>query len=1029
MSLTPEWIKRIDAWRAELGLNCFRPLNVLELEGFTTLEQLALDQALGRTFRPFPTGTAWGAKWEYGWFRTRVRLPAEARGKRIAARINMGGSEHNDHHGEALVYVNGRIAGSRDPHHREITLSRSGRAGAAYEIVAEAYAGHGPRECHGGPVSDMRVSVAEPPPAQCVVGRSELGIWEEEIYQLCIDIDVLRGVRDSIDPDSLRVARIDEAFRQLTFVVELESGYDTMIETVRQARGLLAPLLQCTNGSTAPTLFAFGHAHLDVAWLWPLAETERKVARTFSNQLALIDEYPEYRFLNSQAHLYRMLKQRYPRLYARVKKAVKNGAIIAEGGMWVEADTNISGGEALIRQFLHGKRFFREEFGVDNELLWLPDVFGYSGALPQIMAGCGIKYFGTAKIFWTYNGGEPFPHNTFVWQGIDGTGVQVHLLNNYSSQTYPAQMIGQWNGRRQKDGFSTRPVAFGYGDGGGGANRTHLELLRRQADLEGAPRVKMASPLDYYHDQQRRGMPDVTCVGELYFQAHRGTYTSQARTKNGNRRCELALREAELWGCAARALAGYRFNRSTLDEAWKAVLLNQFHDVLPGSSIARVYAEAEAAYAGVLEQCDKTGREARAKLAGRGDGLTVFNSLGWERRAIVVLPDKVKGLTNDDGSPAPVQRIGRSRVAEVTVPSCGWASYAPGQPGTIENNLRASVAGLENELLRVRLNKAGEITEIFDKQTGRELTAGVCNRFRMFKDVPSWFDAWDIDSMYRETPVALESRARVTVAAEGPLLAAVRVERTLHESPVTQEIRLRRGSRRIDFVTTIDWQERHKMLKVCFPVAVHADEAVSEIQFGHIGRPNHGTRPFDADRYEVSNHRWTALREENRGCAVLNDCKYGVNVAGNSIDLTLLRSPLAPDPCADRGVQELTYSFYCWNGPFAECDVVREGYDLNVPVVVEPGLAATRSLFAVDAPNVVIETVKPAEDKSGDIVVRLYESKRCATQCTLSTSLPVASAEETNMLELTGRKLRLGSKGIALTLRPFEIKTVRFALA
>ncbi len=360
-------------------------------------------------------------------------------------------------------------------------------------------------------------------------------MWQEDVYQLWVDVETLYQIRENVDRDSLRVAEIDRALRDFTVIVDYERPRAEMLETVRACRRRLAPLLACVNGSTAPTMFAFGHAHLDVAWLWPLAEMERKIARTMATQLALMAEYPEYKFLQSQPHLYRVVKTRYPELYARIRTAVEAGQLIPEGGTWVEPDTNIPGGESLIRQFIYGRRFFQEEFGVACKLLWLPDVFGYSGALPQIMRGCGIRYFSTQKIFWSYNGGDPFPYNTFTWEGIDGSEVFVHLHNDYSSRTGPAAVIQRWNERVQKDGFSTRLFPFGWGDGGGGPTRDHLEFLRREGDLEGVPRVIIASPLAYFEDHEAKGWPDERYVGELYFQAHRGTYTSQARTKRGNR--------------------------------------------------------------------------------------------------------------------------------------------------------------------------------------------------------------------------------------------------------------------------------------------------------------------------------------------------------------------------------------------------------------------------------------------------------------------------------------------------------------
>lgn len=1021
MSLTIEWRNRIEHWRREIKNHFYRPLGAVEMTGFTTLEQLSAETAMKGDFQPMPPGTKWGKKWEYGWFQGAVTLPPEAAGKRIVLRVDAGG--------ESAVYVNGRSAGAVDSQHREITLSTNGVAGAQYGFLVEAYGGHGPMVCGVGPVAPDRVTVPEPPETQREVGTTSYGIWEEEAYQLWLDVETLIQVRDNVDADSLRVAEIDQALRDYTVIVDFECAHDEMMATMRAARERLAPLLACTNGSTAPTLFAYGHSHIDVAWLWPLAETERKCVRTFATQLALAEEYPEFKFLQSQPHLYRMVKTGYPKLYERVKKAVAEGRFIAEGGMWVEADTNVSGGESLIRQFIHGKRFYREEFGVECKMLWLPDVFGYSGALPQIMRGCGIKYFATAKIFWNYNGGDPFPYNTFTWEGIDGSGVLVHLCNDYNSHTMPANVIRRWTERVQKDGFSTRLFPFGFGDGGGGPTRDHLEFLRRQKDLEGVPRTRIDSPIRYFEDQEAKGLPEARYVGELYYQCHRGTYTTQAKTKKGNRVSELALREAEMWGAAASALKGYAFPKAEIDEAWKAVLLNQFHDIIPGSSIHRVYEEAEAAYKQVIQTARRTANAAASALTDGSEGaLTVFNSLSWKRSELVPLPDGLAGAESAKDGPLPAQKIAGGSFVEVNLPPCGWTSLKPAAPVEIPNNLQATATLLENELLRIEFNEKGEITSLFDKQTGREFAQAPCNSFRMYKDVPTNFDAWDIDSMYALTPVELDEPATVEVIASGPLVAILRISRKLNNSVMRQAVMLRRNSRRVDFKTSIDWQESHKLLKVCFPVTLHANEGVHEIQFGHIRRPNHKSRPFDADRFEVCNHKWSALVEENRGFAVLNDCKYGVNVDGNSLNLTLLKSPLAPDMTADKGRQEFTYAVYPWNGSLAVSNVIDKAYELNCPVMTVPGAAEERQLFSLNVPNVIIEAIKPAEDGSGDVIVRLYEAKRMTTRCKLSTTLPVQKVYVTNMLEENQSVVEGADQTVMLEFRPFEIKTLRFRI-
>jgi len=1041
MSLTKEWRHRIMAWRHELSQHFYQPLGQVSLEAAFTKKQFRLEEALSQlSFEPVSPGTSWGAKWEYGWFKGELNVPDFAQGQMIALMLDVGREPKVvveirqeqmvpvviESVAEAAVYINGDYAGAVDNQHKVLFLTDSAEADQHFTVVFEAYAGHGPREWRSGPTPPDRETVPEPPETQCVVGQNHFGIWQEAAYQLAMDVETLWDVRESIAPESLRVLEIDEGLKDFTLIADFEAPREEMLVSLQKSRERLKPLLKKKNGDTTPEMVGFGHAHIDVAWLWHLAETERKCVRTFSTQLALMERYPEYKFLQSQPQLYHMVKEKYPDLYVKIQAAVERGQWIPEGAAWVEPDTNIPSGESLIRQFLHGKRFYQDEFDVDCELLWLPDVFGYSGALPQIMRGCGVKYFSTQKIFWAYHGGEPFPYNTFIWEGIDGSQVMAHFHNDYNSETKPSVVIQRWKDRVQKDGFSSRLFPFGWGDGGGGPTREHLEYARRQTNLEGVPKFRIDDPMAFFHEQEEAGWSDARYVGELYFQAHRGTYTSQARIKALNRRSEFALREAELWGAAAMVLCDFNFLYEEWDSDWKTVLLNHFHDVLPGSSIHRVYEEAEAQLSGVIESAEAIANAARQKLLKEKKGLTVFNSLSWERDAVVELPEGFEGLQSADGGSLPVQQSEGKTFVEVTAPSCGWRSYEPGKPKTIENTLKVDEHLLENNLVRVAFNEFGEIIHIFDKVNQRDLTAGTCNNLRMYQDIPSAFDAWDIDSMYRQRPVALPDNAAITVEAEGPLFARIVVKRKLNDSSMTQTITLRRDSRRMDFHTVIDWQERHKLLKVNFPVDIHAREALHEIQFGHLPRPTHRSREIDQDRYEVVNHKWTALAEGERGFAVLNDAKYGVDVLDNSINLTLLKSALAPDMTADRGVQEFTYAFYFWNEPFAMCDVVQQGYQLNVPVGAVMGDAGSKSLFKLDQPNIILETVKPAENpESSDLVLRLYESMGTKTRAKLTTSLPLKSTSQADMLENELEALAIKDGEIELEFRPFEVKTLR----
>lgn len=1020
MALTIEWRKRIDWWMKVLPQMLYIPCGKMQFEGFVSDKPFNYAQAKRQKFKPMPQGAQWGGKWEYGWFRSKVKVPRELAGKSIFAQISAGG--------EAVAYVNGSAAGGVDRPHPYTPLIKRAKGGELLEVMVEAYAGHGARPCHAGPVPDGVETIPEPPAKQTAIGECSFGTWDEDAYQLLMDVRTLFHLREALPEDDLRVAEIDAGLREFTVLCDPEAPRKDFSAGVRTARQRLKPLLECHNGSTAPEFYCVGHSHLDVAWLWPLDETRRKIDRTWSTQLALMAQYPEFRFLQSQPHLYWMCKNHYPELYKKVKQFVKRGQFIPEGGMWVEADTNISGGEALIRQFLYGKQFFQDEFGVDNHMLWLPDVFGYSGALPQIMKGCGIDYFATSKIFWNYNGGEPFPYNSFFWEGIDGTRILAHLYNDYNSWTDPGIFVKRWNTRVQKDGIRERLIPFGHGDGGGGPQRDHLEYLRRQHDLEGAPRCRIAHPVDFFKQLEKSAGRLPVYVGELYFQCHRGTYTSQAKTKLGNRRCEYALREAEMWNAAAAWLKGHRVPKAVFEDAWREVLLNQFHDIIPGSSIGKVYEEAEAGYAKVLDAAGKAAVAAAGKLVKRDrKAVTVFNSLSNARSALVQLPKEFKGAAMTEGAPLALQKTDAGLMAEVTdIPACGWLTIQDAPAVQTASPLRVSSKGMENEYLRVAFDESGRVVRIFDLETQTELADGACNDFRMYKDVPALFDAWDIDSTYASAPVKLDSKAELKVLERGPLRVAVEIRRKLNNSEMVQTVSLRRGSRRIDFATVIEWREKHKLLKVNFPVNIHSEEAIHEVQFGHLSRPTHMSRQFDADRFEVSAHKWTALSENNRGCAVLNDCKYGVNVEHNSINLTLLKSALAPDMRADLGRQEFTYSFYAWNGPFAETGLIDEAYDLNVPVMVVPGNGGQGSLFAVDQPNIIIEAAKPAEDGSGAVIVRLYESRRMATRCVLTTALPdVAAAVETDMLEQAKCRVLRGKNKFKLSFRPFEIKTVR----
>ncbi len=1051
MKLGKEWDKRITIWLEELQKDFFFPLGAVPCSGFTTLDMLTPEEALAHEFVSMPVGTPWGRKWEYGWFRTEIILPAAAQGQRIIFSPDVGG--------EMLIWVNGRVAGSKDLEHAYITLTRSAQAGEHFDILIESYAGHGPRLENGGPYPPGRVPVPEPPEFQVKVGPAVYAIWNEAAYQLGLDVYTLTKLLSMLDDKSLRAQRVADGLKQFTYLVDFEQPPEKRIEGYIAAREALAPLMQCVNGSTAPEFTIFGQSHLDLAWKWPFEETKRKCARTLSSQLALMDEYPEYRFMLCEPPILEVVQTYYPELYSRVQAKISNGQMIPEGAFYVECDTNIPNGESLIRQFTLGAKWFREEAGCTAKMAWLPDSFGFSAALPQIMAGCGVRYFATQKLLRSHPETDPFPYNIFMWEGLDGTRILSHMLMKNNSGIDPQLLVQRWTqDRNQQEDIDTFMFPFGYGDGGGGPTRDIYELARRVSDLEGAPRTRLDSPIAFFEAIERKGEPKNRYVGELYLQWHRGAYTSLAKLKKGNRRAETALHEAEFWS----TLAPMVYPAEELTVLWKKVLFNQFHDVLAGTSITRVNEEAARDFEEVIADASSLTDAALGMFTiqapSEGKALTLFNSLSWERQVLVRLPQGMNGARDMQGNLLPAQTTDEGTLVRATVPACGYTTIslvdslevAPGAGYGSRAYRLGEQYVLENDSLRLQVDASGQLVEILDKETGLQYAEGPCNAFKMYKDVNIEYDAWEIGSMYEALPVALAQEAEIDIvlgeaappASEGFLKAGIRVRRRLHDSPMVQTITLEQDSRRVDFETEIDWQEQHKLLKVAFPVRVHADEALHEIQFGYIRRPTHKSRRYDADRYEVSQHRYTALAEAGHGFAVLNDCKYGVSVDGGCINLTLLKAPVIPDMYADKGRQAFTYSCYAYNGSFADSGVVQNGYELNTPILVREGDSGTASLFTVEMSetlanknpwnfayaNVILETVKRADDGSGDLIVRLYESQNTAAKCVLHTPLAVQQANQTNMLEEAEAFLPTDGHSVALTFRPFEVKTVRLSL-
>lgn len=984
MHIGSQWNDRLRIWAEQFPKYYYRKAVALSVSYFTTMEHIPFEQAAQGHYAPAPVGMKWGRKWEYGWFRTQVVIPENLAGKRVVFTLNTAE--------EMLAWVNGREAGAIDKRHRFITLSRAARAGDTYEIHAECYAGHGIRNEEAGPVGWGEESVPEPPECQVTVGQSHFGVWNEALFQVAMDYLTLYSLVQKLPEKGLRAMKIVEGLKRFTYIADFELPEPEMTASVLEAGKLLKPLLECRNGSTAPEYTVFGQSHLDLAWLWPVEETMRKTARTYTNQLALMEEYDDYRFLLCEPPILEWLKELYPNVYERVLERVKQGKFYPEGALWVESDTNIPSGESLIRQFVWGKRWFRTELGVDSRMAWMPDTFGFSAALPQIMKKCRIPYFATQKLIRQPAECQPFPYNIFWWEGMDGSRVLAHTFKKNNANFQPGDLITRWEEDRvQQENIDGLMFPFGFGDGGG-PTREMVEMAWRCADLEGAPRCRMESPVKYF---ERHPQPVDTFCGELYLAWHRGTLTSQAKTKKGIRDAENALRRTEFF-LSRQRLAGKEMPgdwKRRLEALWKKLLFHQFHDVAPGTSIARVHERAERELHEVCTGCNALLDEMIAGAEAPQGCRVAYNCLSWPRR--------IRGVTVPAQSSAVIEE-----------PS------ALKHPVLLRYLEQEKGYELSNAYLVCRVNGRGELISIKKWGADTEYLAGVGNRLLMFKDVNTCYDAWELGSMYENLPVPLEECATVTMQPE-TYRAALEFNRKIGDSALRQEIVLTADSPYIEFVTQIDWQERHKLLKVAFPVNAHAKEAIHEIQFGYVKRPTHRSYQTDKDRYEVCNHRYSALTDGAHGAAVLNDGKYGVNAVDNEIRLTLLRSAMMPDQNADRGMQQFTYAFYPFDGAFADSDVPQRAAEQNEPVVFGGISDELGPIFLADAQNILVETIKPADTADNALLVRAYEAMGKRTDCAFTANPRITKIVETDMLEEAPQAVDPGHVHFG----SFEIKT------
>lgn len=865
---------------------------------------------------------------------------------------------------------------------------------------------------------------------------------EAAYYDLSFAWEAARFARDE-----RRRQLLDAALEDALLRIDVTAGRAQLGRDITAAR----LLLQTRVAAIAPDpeagrIFLTGHSHIDTAWLWPLRETVRKVGRTFATACRMMERYPNYHFSCSQPQLYRYAQEHYPDLFAQIKKWVRAGRWECTGPMWVEPDCNVPSGESLIRQMMYGVQYFQREFGMRPRTCWLPDVFGYPASLPQILKGCGVENFYTNKLHWQAR--NPFPHHLFWWEGIDGTRLLAHipkLRRYYNGGPNPEELGIAWENVRDKTRYAEVLFPFGFGDGGGGPTEDHLEFAARAQGFPSLPAVRQGKEETYF-DEVHAAQPALPVwSGELYLETHRGTYTTQGAIKRANRKNELLLRDAEIVSALAN-IEGAEIETSALHAAWENLLLLQFHDILPGSSIGQVYREAAEDGERIAAAARRVRDDALAALSanvGQAGDVVVFNSLSWARNDVATAMiadagDQELEVVDAAGRTAPAQVVQRSAgaaqiaFAPGAVPALGYTALTV-RPATApaQHSLQVTPGRMENRYFVVELASNGELTRLFDKRAGREVIAAgqSANRLQLFQDGPEREAAWNVHATFERRAYAWDAETAVTVVESGPVRAAVRVARTYRQSRLEQDIVLYDRLPRIDFVTRADWQERQVMLKAAFPVDVRTPRAAFEVQFGAVERPTHRNTSWDEEKFEVCAHQWADLSETGYGVSLLNDCKYGYDVRDNVLRLTLLRGPEWPDPDADRGRHEFTYALLPHLGDWAAGETVRRAWELNAPLICAPvasgGAASTttRSFFQIEGPAVA-SALKRAEDGDGTIL-RVYEANGGRGRVSVRASFPLRRVVTCTQAEDAIAEAPLQGDAVSFDILPFQIMTFR----
>jgi len=1024
--------------------NCLEPARFeklcdLDVEVLQCDEPCSYSEAAAADYTPVTLGFAWGPLWSTAWFRMSGRLIRNAAPEDLFA--------HIDTNTEACLWLDAVPYHGLSRFHKHVRLGPRFTRDGYVELMVEAAA----NQMWG--VHHFKPEYPDQPLG--LLKAAALLRIRSVVDALYHDMNFALRLADDLDHSHPRRRTLIYALNAAVNVIDPRR----IAETAARACDVLRPALTARANASAAHCHAVGHAHIDTAWLWPIRETRRKCYRTFSTVLRLMDCHPDFRFQQGQALQYAFIQEDHPELFDTIRRRVAEGRWDAGGGVWVEPDCNLISGESIVRQIIHGVRYLHGEFGIEQTYLWLPDTFGYGASLPQILRQSGLDTFFTQKMSWSqFNN---FPHHTFWWVGLDGSRVLSHFLTSdtYNSDCTPKQLRCSERAFRQSDRCNSWLYAFGWGDGGGGPTTEMLETLDRSVDCEEMPRVRQTTIRQFAEVLHADAENLPAWDGELYLEYHRGTLTTHAANKKANRLGELRLRDIEiLHALSPNGLDDYP--AAKLDSCWKTLLLNQFHDILPGSSIGWVYEDSTRDYARMdveLAALESNGIAAwlsAADTSAAKSPIVAINTLGWPRTEVVELPanaPNTRGVVAADGgssllpAQAGVDAAGASvQLAAISeVGSVGYRVFdlagGGGRPEVASlpyEPARATDRSLENQWIRIGFDQIGRMVSLFDKRVSRELLPGgeKANQFVLYEDRPNSHDAWDIDVFYLEKPHVFEDRAKLGLIENGPLRAAIRIDRPIgSHSQLSQYIRLTCCSPRIDFETYVHWHGDHELLRVLFPTILRSEFASYDTQFGYLRRPTHFNTSWDLAKFECCGHHWCDLSEPNYGIALMSDCKYGYSCHGNVLGLSLLRAPTYPDPQADRGEHRFTYSLLPHMGDLCRGGVVPAGYELNVPLRVamsdrhQGPRGARYSAMQCTPANVVIDTIKKAE-ASGRLVVRLYEAHGQHGTTTLSWEPHLGRAEPVDLLERPSPTILSATRSepgrIEWPHRPFGLYTI-----